>query len=204
MRNTILALAALGLAGPALAGDLTVEVRDLAGRPVRDAVVMVRPTSGVPAGRPLKMSGPMVMAQQNVSFQPYVLIAPVGSSVSFPNKDKVRHHVYSFSAAKKFELKLYGKDETRSVTFDKPGPVSLGCNIHDSMIAYIYVTDTPYAAKSGADGIAVVRDAPAGGATLLVWHPDLKSRAPIARSLPITAASQRTAATVDLRPSIKR
>lgn len=204
MRHPILVLIALGLSGPALAGDLTVEVRDLAGRPVRDAVVMVRPTSGVPAGRPLKMSGPMVMAQQNVSFQPYVLIAPVGSSVSFPNKDKVRHHVYSFSAAKKFELKLYGKDETRSVTFDRPGPVSLGCNIHDSMIAYIYVTDTPYAAKSGADGVAVVRDAPTGGATLLVWHPDLKARAPIARSLPITAASQRTAATLELRPSIKR
>lgn len=204
MRNAIPALIVLGLAGPALAGDLTVDVRDPTGRPVRDAVVMVRPTSGVPAGRPLKMSGPMVMAQQNVSFQPYVLIAPVGSSVSFPNKDKVRHHVYSFSAAKKFELKLYGKDESRSVTFDKPGAVSLGCNIHDSMIAYIYVTDTPYAAKSGADGAAVLRDVPAGGATLLVWHPDLKARAPIARSLPITAASQRTAASLELRPSIRR
>jgi hypothetical protein len=152
----------------------------------------------------MKVSWPMVMAQQNIQFSPYVLVVPLGSTVSFPNKDKVRHHVYSFSAPKKFELKLYGKDESRTVTFDKPGAVSLGCNIHDTMIAFIYVTETPYAAKSGVDGSATVQDVPAGAAQLMVWHPDLKARAPVARALAVTAASQRTTSTIDLRPSLTR
>lgn len=204
MRRLVLALVSAAIAGPALAGDVTVEVRNQAGQPVRDAVVMIQPSGGLPPGTPMKVSWPMVMAQQNVSFQPYVLIVPVGSSVSFPNKDKVRHHVYSFSTAKRFELKLYGRDESRSVTFDKPGAVSLGCNIHDSMIAFIYVSDTPFAAKSGPDGVAVVRSAPAGGATLAVWHPDLKARAAIARPLPVAGAAQRTSIVLDLKPSITR
>lgn len=204
MRSLIPTLAAACFAGPALAGDIAVEVRDLTGRPVRDAVVMVRPNGGLPPGTPMKVSWPMVMAQQNIAFQPYVLVVPVGSSVSFPNKDKVRHHVYSFSTAKRFELKLYGRDETRSITFDKPGAVSLGCNIHDSMIAFIYVSDTPFAAKSGADGIAHVDNAPAGGATLLVWHPDLKARTPFTRALTVAGANQRASVALDLKPSITR
>ena len=152
----------------------------------------------------MKVSWPLIMAQQNVQFAPYVLIAPVGSVVSFPNKDKVRHHVYSFSTPKKFELKLYGKDESRTVTFDKAGAVSVGCNIHDTMIGFIYVSDTPFAAKSGADGLAVVRGVPTGGATLLIWHPDLKARAAVGRALAVAGAAQRTAITVDLRPSLSR
>ena len=187
-----------------MAGDVTVDVRDTAGRPVRDAVVMIRPAAGVPAGTPMKVSWPMVMAQQNIQFTPYVLIVPLGSSVSFPNKDKVRHHVYSFSAPKKFELKLYGKDESRAVTFDKPGAVSVGCNIHDTMIAYIYVTETPFAAKSGETGAATVQDAPNGASQLLVWHPDLKSRVPVGRALPVAGASQRTSIVLDLRPAVAR
>ena len=203
MRNLLLGLAALCLATPAAAGDVTVDVRDTAGRPVRDAVVMIRPAGGVPAGTPMKMSWPMVMAQQDIAFTPYVLIVPLGSAVSFPNKDKVRHHVYSFSTPKRFELKLYGKDESRSVTFDKPGAVSIGCNIHDSMIAYIYVTETPFAGKSNEAGVALVRGAPAGGAQMMVWHPDLKSRVPVGRALPVAGAAQRAAITVELRPGAR-
>lgn len=201
MLKSVLALVLL--AAPAMAGDVAVEVRDQAGQPVRDAVVMIKPAAGL-AGAPMKVSWPMLMAQQNIQFAPYVLIVPLGSTVSFPNKDKVRHHVYSFSAPKTFELKLYGKDESRTVTFDKPGAVSLGCNIHDTMIGFIYVSETPYAAKSGADGMAVVKDVPAGGATLLVWHPDLKARAPVARGLAVAGPAQRTAAMVELRAGIAR
>ncbi len=204
MKRSALGLAAALLAGPALAGDITVDVRDAAGKPVTNAVVMVKPAGGVPAGRPMRVSWPMVMAQQNIQFSPYLLIVPLGSSVSFPNKDKVRHHVYSFSTPKTFELKLYGKDESRSVTFDKPGAVSLGCNIHDSMIAFIYVTDTPFAMKSGIDGSATVQDVPAGAAQLSVWHPNLKARGPTSRPLAVTAAGQRTTITLDLRPSMAR
>ena len=206
MRRTLapLALAATLAAAPAVAGDVSVEVRDQTGKPVRDAVVMIRPAGGVAPGTPMKVSWPMVMAQQNTQFTPYVLIVPLGSTVSFPNKDKVRHHVYSFSAPKKFELKLYGRDETRSITFDKPGAVSLGCNIHDGMIAFIFVSDTPFAAKSNPQGVAVVQDAPGGAATLLVWHPDLKARAPISRTLAVAGATQRTSATIELRPALTR
>lgn len=200
----ILAVTFAAVAAPAWAGDVTVDLKDMAGQPVKDAVVMLRPAGGVAAGAPIKVSWPLVMAQQNISFQPYVLIVPVGSTVAFPNKDKVRHHVYSFSAAKTFELKLYGRDETRSVVFDKPGVVSLGCNIHDSMIGFIYVVDTPYVAKSGADGAAVIHNAPAGAAQLVIWHPDLKARSAFTRPLTVTAAAQRTAAAIDLRQAITR
>ena len=203
MRILTLAVALTALAAPAIAGDVAVDVRDQAGQPVRDAVVMIKPAAGLSA-TPMKVSWPMIMAQQNIQFAPYVLIVPLGSTVRFPNKDKVRHHVYSFSAPKKFELKLYGKDESRTVVFDKPGAVSLGCNIHDSMIGFIYVTDTPYAAKSGADGMAVVKDVPAGGATLMVWHPDLKARAPSPRGLSVAGASQRASTAVELRAGIAR
>jgi plastocyanin len=199
-----LAFAASLTASPALAGDITIDIRDAAGRPVPNAVAMVRPAGRATPATPIKVSWPLVMAQKDVQFSPYVLIAPVGSTVSFPNRDKVRHHVYSFSAAKKFELKLYGRDESRTVTFDKPGAVSLGCNIHDTMIAFIYVTDTPFAAKSGTDGMAVVQDAPAGAATLLVWHPDLKSKTPVSRPLTVASAGQRTSVSLEMRPSVGR
>ena len=136
MRAFILAaLAALTLSSQAAAGDLSVVVRNAAGHPVKDAVVTLKPAGGGVAGAPIKFTWPYSVAQQNIAFNPFVLIVPVGSNVTFPNKDKVRHHVYSFSPTKKFELKLYGRDESRGVVFDKAGVVALGCNIHDQMIA---------------------------------------------------------------------
>jgi plastocyanin len=169
MRFIASLLLALGLATAARAGDLAVTLSGGAGRPIVDAVVMVRPDAGVRGGP--RVPGPYVMAQKDMQFQPYVLIVPVGAEVSFPNLDPFHHHVYSFSKAKTFELKLYGQDETRKVTFDKAGVVALGCNIHDNMSAYIRVVDTPWAVKTAASGVAVVRDLPAGGATVIVWHP---------------------------------
>lgn len=198
MRMLVPSLLAALVATPALGGDFTVDIRNAAGQPLANAVVMVKAAGGA-AGQPVRYAWPMVMSQQNVAFTPYVLVVPVGSTVSFPNKDKVRHHVYSFSPAKKFELKLYGRDESRSITFDRPGIVSIGCNIHDGMIAFIYVADTPYAAKTGADGSVTLRGVPAGAATLTVWHPDQKAKAPALRALSVTAAAQRNQAAVELR-----
>jgi hypothetical protein len=100
---------------------------------------------------------------------------PAGGAVSFPNRDPVRHNVYSFSPAKPFELKLYGRDETRSVKFEKAGVVALGCNIHDDMIAFIKVVDTPFAAKSDAHGLVVLHGVPPGAAQAHIWHPYLKA-----------------------------
>ncbi len=167
-----LALAVLTLApATAWAGDFTMTVRNKAGVPVQNAVVMVYPTAGAAP----RITGPYVITQKDITFDPFVMIVPVGAEVKFPNKDKVRHHVYSFSAGNRFEIKLYGKDETRSVVFKAPGAAAIGCNIHDRMAAYVRVVDTPFAVKTGADGIAIVRGVPGGSAAVRVWHPYLRA-----------------------------
>jgi plastocyanin len=182
----------------ARAGDVAVSVRTSQGRPIANAVV----TIDAPREGPIHFSWPYRMAQQNLQFDPFVLIVPVGADVAFPNLDTVRHHVYSFSPAKKFELKLYGHDETRVVHFERPGVVDLGCNIHDQMIAYIDVVDTPYAALTNAAGEAVLKDVPAGAHPMKVWQPYLKAPANTL-SLNVNAPAQglaRTAVVADTRP----
>ena len=156
---------------PAYAADLTAIVRSEKGEPVRDAVVTV----DHPANAPMPRPGTYEVRQKDIRFDPFVLVVPVGSVVKFPNHDEVRHHVYSFSPAKRFELKLYGHEEHRSILFDKTGGVALGCNIHDRMSAFIKVVDTVHAAKTDGQGRAVLRGLPAGVATLRVWHPYLRA-----------------------------
>jgi plastocyanin len=193
MRLLVVIAALLGLSSPALAADLSVTVRDAHNMAVRDAVVMVYPAAGAPAPR---IAGPYRMAQHNIQFDPFLLVVPVGATVGFPNLDTVRHHVYSFSKPKPFELKLYGQDESRSVTFDKPGVIAVGCNIHDQMIGFIRVVDTPFAVKTDANGVAVIRGLPAGAATAKIWHPFMKG-ADVSR--PVTAGGA-LSVTLDLRP----
>jgi plastocyanin len=165
----LLALAAFTIAAAAQARDITVTVKDAAGHPVEDAVVILDGPGRAAA------PGHFTIAQQHTMFMPFVLVVPVGSTVEFTNLDPFRHHVYSFSPAKKFELKLFGQGEKRSVTFDKPGTVALGCNIHDTMQAFIQVVATAYAAKTGKDGRVVLRGAPDGNVKLTVWHPYLRA-----------------------------
>lgn len=165
----LLALAMTSLASAASAGDVSVVLRTPQGAPIQDAVVTVAATH---AG-PIHFPWPYVMAQQNMMFEPFVLVVPVGAEVSFPNRDPFRHHVYSFSKAKVFELKLYPRGAAPVVKFDKPGVELLGCNIHDSMIAFIDVVDTPYAAKTDAQGHAVIHGVPEGEREVTVWRPYL-------------------------------
>ena len=195
MCRSLFTLALAALPAAAAAGTLDVTVRDAAGKPVRDAVVTV-----AVAGKasPPRFPWPARVTQQDIQFDPYVLIVSVGASVAFPNKDKVRHHVYSFSKPKKFDLKLYGRDESRSITFDKAGAVALGCNIHDGMTAFIKVVDTPFAAKTDAAGRATIDGLPAGAARVIVWHPYARVKnheVAMAVSLP---AGGRTARSVSL------
>ena len=189
-----------GAVNAARASDLVVSLKDASGQPVENAVVAFHPAAETPAPRP---AGSYVVTQADIRFEPFVLVAPVGAEVQFPNHDKVRHHVYSFSPAKRFELKLYGRDETRSITFDHPGAVSLGCNIHDQMMGFIYITDTPYTAKSGPRGEVVLENVPPGGGTLTVWQPFLKARRnEMTQSISIPAQGQAHAAfSLDLRPA---
>ncbi|MDZ4364260.1 methylamine utilization protein [Brevundimonas sp.] len=191
MRLLIALLMMTALATTARAGDLTVSVRDAAGRPVRDAVVTVHPASGIPA-EPIRFAWPLRMTQQDIQFDPYVLVVPVGGTVSFPNLDRVRHQVYSFSRGNRFELELYGRDETRSHTFRTAGVAALGCNIHDQMLAYIRVVDTPWAMKTPVSGDVVLRGVPAGAATLKIWHPRLAGRGnEVSRAITVSAAAGR-------------
>ena len=181
-------LCALFSATGAFAGDLTVSVRDAAGRPVANAVVTAHPASGVPRG-PIRFAWPLRMSQQNVQFDPEILIVPVGGTVSFPNLDRVRHQVYSFSRGNRFELPLYSRGQAPTYTFATAGVAALGCNIHDTMVAWIRAVDTPWAAKTDAAGVAVLRAVPAGTANVKVWHPRLAGRGnEIAQALALTAA----------------
>lgn len=158
-------------AAPAWAGPLTVRITDPSGKPVPNAVV------SLPSGRPGN-GGRFVVSQKNLAFHPFVVVVPVGASVSFPNFDDTRHHVYSFSTAKRFELKLFAKEQSRSIIFDRPGIVALGCNIHDRMSAFIVVTDRTQTALTDANGVARLQTAPGSAATKLsVWHPYLRSPA---------------------------
>ncbi|MGD0281458.1 MAG: methylamine utilization protein [Dissulfurispiraceae bacterium] len=153
----------------ALSATLSSIVMDAAGKPVKDAVIYANPvTGGLSAGKqPLNA----VMDQVNKEFVPYVLPVQVGTSVRFPNKDNIRHHVYSISPAKRFELPLYKGTPSSPVVFDKPGVVTLGCNIHDWMVAYIYVVETPYFTTTGKDGAAAIHELPQGPYEVRVWHP---------------------------------
>jgi plastocyanin len=169
-----LLLASILAASAASARDLAVSVSAQDGKPLADAVVMVRPLTGAPRA-PIKFPWPYEVAQRDLKFSPYVLIVPVGAEVSFPNFDGVKHTVYSYSEAKTFRLKLYGRDMARVVRMDKPGVVPLGCDIHDTMLAYVRVVDTPYAAKTQPSGAAVIRDLPPGPAVVTVWHPDSRA-----------------------------
>ena len=123
----------------------------------------------------------------------------VGTRVVFPNRDNVQHHVYSVSAAKKFEIPLYIGESTATILFDRPGQVTLGCNIHDWMVAYILVLDTPYFSKTGRDGTAGISGLPPGSYRLEVWHPRLSGK--VERSLVIAGpADTEQVVSVTLRP----
>jgi len=158
---------------PADAAPLAVRVVNAKGAPVRDAVVTLRPIGA--AARAPAASGRYSVAQKDMQFHPFVLVVPVGANVSFPNRDASKHHVYSFSAPKRFELKLFARDQSRSVRFDKPGVVALGCNIHDAMSAFIVVTDSAWTARTNAQGVAHFADAPNAASRMTVWHPYLRA-----------------------------
>ena len=172
-------------------------VQGKGGIPLADAVVYID-SPGSRVKSPLNGQ----IAQKDKRFMPAVTVVRVGSSVSFPNQDTVRHHVYSFSPAKSFDIRLYSGTPANPVVFDKPGLVVLGCNIHDWMLAYVKVVDSPWFGKTDARGGLVLSDVPAGEHVLRVWYPGLlrewtrKVSFPLAKTLVIdlAIASQATAA----------
>jgi plastocyanin len=202
MRCVLALLFALLAATAAQAADLTVTIRTPQGKPVANAVVTAYPSGGYERSH-IRFAWPYRVSQHDLMFDPFVLIVPVGAEVSFPNQDTVRHHVYSFSPAKTFELKLYGQDETRTVRFDKAGVVALGCNIHDQMSAFVVVVDTPFAAKTDASGVAVLRGMSGEQARVQVWHPFAKARGNTV-SQTTSLAAGRISVSLDLRAPLRR
>lgn len=186
-----LTLLLLSVALPAQAERLQLVVQDEAGTPLADAVLMA------PGPAPTPLATPAIMDQINKAFVPHVLVVEQGRSVHFPNSDDIRHHVYSFSKPKPFEIKLYSGSQQSPILFDKPGVVALGCNIHDSMAGYIVVSDTQHVAQTDASGKAVIevtdRNAP-----LRVWHPLLLKGNQAAVEMPLPAAASNGVTTVTL------
>ena len=165
---SVLFLLSMTLGAAAHAAVVNVSVTDSAGKPLPQAVAVLEPVSGK---LPVKPMTGVEVAQSKRQFQPAFTVVTVGTPVMFPNFDTVRHHVYSFSPTKTFELKLYAGVPGTPVVFDKPGMAVLGCNIHDSMAAWILVVDSPLHARSGADGKARIAAVVPGTYRLRVWHP---------------------------------
>jgi len=145
-------------------------------KPYGGVVVSLRSTD---ASRPLARSATKVMDQVKRQFAPHVLVIPVGTSVSFPNSDTVAHQVYSFSEAKDFELPLYSGKPLSPVKFDQAGIVTLGCNIHDKMRAYVYVVEAQYYGRADHDGRWTAPDVQPGEYLLSIWHPLSRTQAPV-------------------------
>ena len=143
-----------------------ITVTDLQGQPLEDAVVELLN----PANKTFSQQKAEVK-QQDLTFIPFVSAYQTGTQVDFPNMDKTRHHVYSFSPAKVFELKLYANKPEAPVLFDQAGIVALGCNIHDYMQAYIYVGDSPFLQVTDAKGQVTFNNIPDGTYQLKLWHP---------------------------------
>ncbi|MDC6379420.1 methylamine utilization protein [Pseudomonas graminis] len=156
------------------AAGLTAEVVDAQGTPLRDAVLTLRGATAPPA-----VSLKADMDQRDVQFAPHVLAVRTGTEISFPNSDHIRHQVYSFSTPKRFELRLYGGTPSDPVLFDKSGVVVLGCNVHDNMLGYVYVTDDGWFGVSNDKGSLSLDQVPAGRYAVTLWHPEAPDMLPV-------------------------
>jgi plastocyanin len=173
--RSVAALVVLAGACPAAAATtILVEVRNARGAAIADAVVYAVPEARRASSPPSRHA---VLDQKNRMFVPHVLPIQTGTAVTFPNSDSVRHQVYSFSPAKRFQLPLYAGTPAAPVVFDKPGVVAVGCNIHDQMSAYLVVVDTPYFAVT-AGGRAELGGLPEGVYDVHVWYAGMRNAPP--------------------------
>lgn len=170
-RYLLITISSLVLCLQAQAGTLAVSVSDSGGKLLADVAVYIEPQSPLA----IEPADTVQIEQKNKAFLPFVNVVQTGTSVYFPNRDGIGHHVYSFSPTKNFQLPLSEQETTDSVLFDKPGVVTVGCNIHDWMVTYIYVVDTPFYAVTDSTGVVTISQIPDGNYTLRIWHPGSKS-----------------------------
>ena len=181
------------------AANLLVHIKDSKQNLLKDTVVYLEalnPTVGTQKQAPKKG----IIRQRNKMYIPFVSVFQKGTAVSFINQDKFKHHVYSFSNAKKFEIKLYSGKPPKSTLFNNPGTVTLGCNIHDHMLAYAYIVDTPFYALSANTGKAVLRNIPNGKYRLKLWHPYLKIGKPLEKIISIPVKNNAVSYQLQLKP----
>jgi plastocyanin len=179
---------------PSQAASVAVQALGSDGKPLADTVVFLESREAKAAAKPLANAE---VAQADRRFVPRVTVVTAGTELRFPNRDKVRHHVYSFSPVKNFELKLYAGLPANPVLFDKPGIAVLGCNIHDTMVAWVVVVETPHYGQADAKGTVQLDNVPPGSYRLRSWHPGLPPGAP-ALDEPLVVAAAGTQATVKL------
>ena len=186
----------LVVCGPLLAGNARAEfvVEVDSNGVLEGAVVVARALSGVTAARPLPDE--LTMVQINRQFDPFILPVPLNVPVKFPNRDNTAHHVYSFAPAGTFELPLYKGDSPRSITFTRTGVVPLGCNIHDWMIGYIYVVDSPYYTQleGGAARFDVL---PSGPYEISIWHPAIDGDQPPSWQIEVSQSASHQSLSLD-------
>lgn len=197
---SLLAAALLGGLPVAQAGTVQVTVLARDGKPLPDAVVVLEPAAGqkVPAAQPVSQT----VTQEKMQFDPMLSVVPVGSTLKFSNLDRWDHHVKGgtpgllAAGTTAFEFRLAGRVQGQTppsseVTLEKAGPVQLGCHLHGSMRGFVYVTPTPWAARTSAEGVATLAQVPDGAMQLRVWHPDqLVDTAAVAVQVqPVTAVS---------------
>ena len=164
-----LSIALLTASAPALAATLRLQIADQGGQPLGDAVAALYPDGG--DAKPVAAPRDHFVDQKDETFLPLVEIVTVGDAVIFRNSDRTRHHVYTFSPLGQFEFVLKPNESSAPVKLQKPGVIPVGCNIHDFMINYLFVTDSRWAAKSDAQGVATLNDVPSGTYTVKWWHP---------------------------------
>jgi plastocyanin len=173
IRNLVhfISLAILLAGAPAHAATVDIDISDQQGRPAPNAVVALIPQAGPAAAGHLPAQA--IIDQRRETFIPLVTILRKGGHVIFTNNDTTMHQVYSFSPIKQFEFELDQGGRSEAVVFDKPGVAAIGCNIHDRMITYVYVADTPWAALTDAKGHAELSGVPPGSYRVETWHPQL-------------------------------
>jgi len=171
------------------AATLTLHVKSPDGTAVENTVIYL--TSAKAAGMAIRTPD-IKIDQVNKTFDPLVSVVQTGTRIQFPNKDNIRHHVYSFSPPKKFEIKLYADIPVKPILFDKPGYVAMGCNIHDGMVAHLLIVDTPYFAKTDRQGQARIDGIAPGDYTLITWHYTLPDKEILTQPLSINADLSRT------------
>jgi plastocyanin len=192
------ALAWAGAVRPAPAAELTVEVADARGRPVPDALILLHPASASASAQPPPPQT-RVIDQRDETFVPYVESFRPGDHVVFSNSDATRHHVYSFSPLKRFEFVLAPGERSPPQPLEAEGAIAVGCNIHDRMLTYLYVSAAPWQARTDAAGQARIEALPSGEYRLSVWHPQLRGAAPAPRAVVLDSERARQHSSFALR-----